>query len=82
MEFSMPCNPLRYPKVRSDLSADSDMRERERIRGRMEVGHDGNGTRKWKEGKGSFAVRHQIEKPLPDRNRQSLCSPLPLSLHR
>ena len=29
MEFSMPCNPLRYPKVRSDLSADSDMRERE-----------------------------------------------------
>ena len=79
MEFSMPCNPLRYPKVRSDLSADSDM-ESERIRGRMEVGHDGNGTRKWKEGKGSFAVRHQIEKLPPDR--QSLRSPLPLSLHR
>ena len=46
----------------------------------MEVGHDGNGTRKWKEGKGSFAVRHQIEKLPPDR--QSLRSPLPLSLHR
>ena len=80
MKFSIPRKPLWYPEVRLDHSANSDMRERERIRGRMEVGHDGNGTRKWKEAKGSFAVRHQIEKPPPDR--QSLRSPLPLSLHR
>ena len=56
MKFSIPRNPLWYPELRLD---DSDM-ESERNRGRMEVGHDGNGTRKWKEGREEWEGREGV----------------------